>query len=337
MSDPEVCPVCHNVDGGVCKSIPTGNRTFAFDCSICGQFAAAPGAYNWLMAANQIDGEPTELREITRMQRALVSHMLRNTERHEKLFVIDDEWLEHLFLEGSLPSPLVQAENLVRLIAQQVRGSGEDLGQLPQEVHAMIGAPGFRSAVSLALELEKRGLLKLNPQGGAAKLKDSPRPFSIPTHISLTLDGWQRFEDEQRGKFAGNFGFVAMQFGDPSLDLFVRDVLKPLVKEELGYDLVDMGDVAPAGIIDNIMRTRIRDSAFVIVDLTHDNSGAYWEAGYGEGLGKPVIYICERAKFDADGTHFDTNHSTTVFWSREGPEQFRQKFLATLRRSLDGR
>ena len=37
----------------------------------------------------------------------------------------------------------------------------------------------------------------------------------------------------------------------------------------------------------------VRDAAFVISDLTHDNSGAYWEAGYAEGLGKPVIYICE--------------------------------------------
>ena len=32
-------------------------------------------------------------------------------------------------------------------------------------------------------------------------------------------------------------------------------------------DLVDMHDVGRAGVIDNIMRTQIRDAAFVIVDL----------------------------------------------------------------------
>ena len=96
-----------------------------------------------------------------------------------------------------------------------------------------------------------------------------------------------------------------------------------------------MRDVARAGVIDNIMRTQIRDSAFVIADLTHDNPGAYWEAGYAEGLGKPVIYICEKSKFDNESTHFDTNHCTTVPWSKDDPEGFRKELIATLRRSLD--
>ena len=80
---------------------------------------------------------------------------------------------------------------------------------------------------------------------------------------------------------------------------------------------------------------QIRDAAFVIADLSHDNLGAYWEAGYAEGLGKPVIYICERGKFEEKQTHFDTNHCTTVLWSTDDPDQFRRELIATLRRSLD--
>ena len=90
-----------------------------------------------------------------------------------------------------------------------------------------------------------------------------------------------------------------------------------------------------AGVIDNIMRIQIRDSAFVIADLTHDNYGAYWEAGYAEGLGKPVIYICEKTKFDEKKTHFDTNHCTTILWSEDDPEGFGKELIATLRRSLN--
>ena len=96
-----------------------------------------------------------------------------------------------------------------------------------------------------------------------------------------------------------------------------------------------MRDIGRAGIIDNIMRVHIRDAKFVIVDLTHDNNGAYWEAGYAEGLGKPVVYICEREKFEAKKTHFDTNHCMTVPWSRDDDEGFRRRLTATLRRSLD--
>ena len=96
-----------------------------------------------------------------------------------------------------------------------------------------------------------------------------------------------------------------------------------------------MRDVTQSGIIDNLMRNKIRDSAFVIVDLTHDNFGAYWEAGYAEGLGKPVIYICQKTKFDDAKTHFDTNHCTTVLWSMEEDSSFRRQLIATLRRSLN--
>ena len=95
-----------------------------------------------------------------------------------------------------------------------------------------------------------------------------------------------------------------------------------------------MLDVAQAGIIDNLMRERIRDAKFLLVDLSHDNNGAYWEAGYAEGLGKPVIYICEQDKFKKAKTHFDTNHCTTVTWSLTETDHFEKELLATLRRSL---
>ena len=59
----------------------------------------------------------------------------------------------------------------------------------------------------------------------------------------------------------------------------------------------------------------IRTSRFLIADLTHENPGAYWEAGYAEGLGKPVIYTCEKKKFENQvKTHFDTNHHLTLQW-----------------------
>ncbi len=126
-----------------------------------------------------------------------------------------------------------------------------------------------------------------------------------------------------------------MKFNDIILDRFVEIVVEPAIKKGIDYELVGMRDVARSGIIDNIMRAHIRDAAFVIVDLTHDNPGAYWEAGYAEGLGKPVIYICERSKFSEQSTHFDTNHCTTVVWSADSPDHFSSELIATLRRSLN--
>ena len=151
---------------------------------------------------------------------------------------------------------------------------------------------------------------------------------------TLTVEGYARLAELEETDIVSSKAFIAMKFNDTELDAFVKDVVKPTVRG-FGYDLEDMRDVAQAGVIDNIMREQIREAAFVIADLTHDNSGAYWEAGYAEGLDKPVIYICEKTKFEEHKTHFDTNHCTTVPWSKNDPEGFRKKLIATLYLSLN--
>ena len=215
-------------------------------------------------------------------------------------------------------SPAIQAMNLIRRIGDEVSQSGEPISKFFVD---------GRISVQFMDDLVESGIV-IAPEVTRG-VKDTTYYF-----VNLTLAGWERYEQEKRGEFEGNFGFIAMQFDDPGLDDFVQDVVKPAVKNGIGYDLVDMRDVAQAGVIDNIMRVQIRDSAFVIADLTHDNHGAYWEAGYAEGLGKPVVYICERTKFERDGSHFDTNHCTTIPWSRDDPERFGRELIATLRRSL---
>ena len=225
-------------------------------------------------------------------------------------------------------SPAVQAMNLIRHIGDEVSKSGRPLASLGN-IHRIIGSPTKQFAEKILEELwSQKGLVQMSePTGtfGGSFFKD----------VSLTLDGWELYEAEKRGEFNGDYGFIAMQFDNSELDNFVNDVVKPAVKDGIGYKLVDMKDIARAGIIDNIMRIEIRDAAFVIVDLTHSNPGAYWEAGYAEGLGKPVIYICKKERFEAEGTHFDTNHCTTIPWSRKDDAGFREQLIATLRRSLD--
>ena len=223
-------------------------------------------------------------------------------------------------------SPAVVAMNLIRYIGDRVSESREPIPRLAG-IAGIIGAQGDELANHLIEELEEKGLIRVGT---------SPKTFGGTAFqgVNLTLDGWEKYEREKLGLFSGNRGFLAMQFDDPALEAFVEEVVKPATKE-IGYDLVDMRDVARAGVIDDIMRVQIRDAAFIIADLTHDNSGAYWEAGYAEGLGKPVIYICKQTKFEEESTHFDTNHCTTIPWSEDDGEGFRERLIATLRRSLE--
>ena len=228
---------------------------------------------------------------------------------------------------SSFVSPAARAINLIRYIGDKVIESGKPISRLNQFAES-IGAPSEELADGLLEELSDRGIVRMLKS-------DRTLRGTMFFNVDLTLIGWEQYDAERRGQLDGNYGFIAMQFGDPVLTSFVEDVVKPAVKKDVGYDLVDMKDIARAGVIDNIMREQIRGATFVIVDLTHDNPGAYWEAGYAEGLGKPVIYICEKEKFETQKTHFDTNHCTTVPWSKGDEESFCQNLTATILRSLN--
>jgi nucleoside 2-deoxyribosyltransferase len=126
---------------------------------------------------------------------------------------------------------------------------------------------------------------------------------------------------------------MAMKFGDPVLEQFLSNVFKPAARLA-GFDLFKLDDVPKAGLIDDQLRVEIQSSDFLVADLTHDNLGAYWEAGYAEGLGKPAIYTCERSKFEETKTHFDTNHHLTIVWDVATPDVAASALKATIRATL---
>lgn len=315
-----ICPICGNAGSGRCEEHQTTGDFAPLDCTNCGRY--------------NISG--TALREmssifLTNMQKSAISHFLRTASSNTKPPMITPDWLSRFKESGKLPNPATQVLNLIRAIGDHVSQHGTGFFMSPSTA-SIIGAFDFRSSERLLEQLIDKNLV--------IKIGQDTRPSPIGGVLAgyvydLTLDGWSRYEAERRGEVSVNRGFLAMKFGIPSHDKFADLVIKPTVRDGIGFDLVDLRDVSRAGIINNIMRTQIRDSAFVIADLTHDNHGAYWEAGYAEGLGKPVIYICERTKFDTAKTHFDTNHCTTVLWSETDDELFGKELVATLRRSLN--
>jgi hypothetical protein len=147
---------------------------------------------------------------------------------------------------------------------------------------------------------------------------------------NLTAKGWQRFEDLKRARVSSNFAFFARQFDNPDLDRVFDECLRHAVAQT-GYEL----RTAPqrAGLVDAVIEDAIRRCRFLIADLSDDNAGAYWEAGFAEGLGKPVIYICRSRR---KKTHFDTNHRHTVRWDLSSLDQTAKKLKAVIRNTLLG-
>ena len=134
--------------------------------------------------------------------------------------------------------------------------------------------------------------------------------------FQLTLEGWKHYGALRQARTESRVAFIAMKFGDDELERVVRTCFRPAVTRT-GFELRDLQDHKRAGLIDDQIRAGLLAARFVLADLTHDSFGAYWEAGFADGLGLPVIYTCKRAKWEGAKSHFDTNHMVTVLWDVE--------------------
>lgn len=168
--------------------------------------------------------------------------------------------------------------------------------------------------------MDKKLFRKEQSQGGKLSLK-------------LTMSGWELYEKLRHQTEDSYRAFMAMAFNQPDIARMLTEHFKPAVART-GFDLKPLNEGQPAGLIDNQIRAAIRTAAFVVADLTHENNGAYFEAGFAEGLGVPVLYTCQDEVFNKKKTHFDTNHMVTILWNLERPDEAASKLTATIRATL---
>ena len=65
------------------------------------------------------------------------------------------------------------------------------------------------------------------------------------------------------------------------------------------------------------IKKEIRGALFVVADLTDERPSCYFEAGYAEALGRPVIYVASKQSVVHPGTrtniHFDIHMNMNFF------------------------
>jgi hypothetical protein len=130
-------------------------------------------------------------------------------------------------------------------------------------------------------------------------------------NVRLSAEGWQRIAALRETPLVSKKAFVALRFVKDMLDMFASHI-KPAVLAA-GYDAEISGAPAHNDKIDAHIMMQIKSSRFVIADVTHENNGVYFEAGYAIGLGRPVIWTCN--KLHEDKLHFDTRQYNHILWT----------------------
>jgi hypothetical protein len=140
--------------------------------------------------------------------------------------------------------------------------------------------------------------------------------------------GWLQLEGI--GKTDAQIGFCAMWFAD-EVNILWTDCIQSAILDA-GYEPLRIDGKQHNNKIDDEIIASIRQSKFVVSDLTGNRGGVYYEAGFAHGLGLPVIFMCRESQ--EDNPHFDIRQYNTIFWTTENLAEKRKdlanRIIATM-------
>ena len=248
-------------------------------------------------------------------------------EDNTKKAIIDGDRINSILSDPITPKTVVQ--RLDKLILHIYRASSSlghhiNINDVPPSVAYAVDHEEVKAMFDELVDMEYGKYERLEPgtygfgSGGSV-----PEELGLNTNIFiLTTKGHSRAEELISTNINSNKVFVAMGFKDDLLSA-MENSIKPACRD-CGFDAYLISDKEHNnGITDEII-IGIKTSKFVITDFTYNNCGAYFEAGYAQGLGREVIRCCKKEWFDGvdengnkNRLHFDVQHYNFILWENE--------------------
>ena len=211
-------------------------------------------------------------------------------------------------IEAALPTYRVSEKQLLLLRALERRTAfpGQKVIVSPEVDYPLAWAAGEDEFRYLLRALIERGLVIRTD--GPADLKDS-----FVFEFEITPQGWTFLDERARPSVISDQVFVAMSFVPelkPAWEIGIRPALTKAQFRPYRIDVEPHIDRIDAKIM-----TEIKNSRFLVADVTMQRQGVYFEAGYAFGIGLPVFW-CVRDD-DLPNVHFDTRQYYHVVWRDE--------------------
>jgi hypothetical protein len=281
--------------------------------------------------------------------RSIISHVLRK--RMDKRTPFTCDILAGVLKNNSLPTPAEQANNFITYLGGYLSSPGssfavpaQQMNPSEEKIYGLLGiktgSAEWNDLYFIITALDEQRILNVEYQPGMT----TSGGRKIPLRVSLTLAGWQKYEELQRSVKDSRKAFVAMEFPNPDKtaeNYFFQNTLldKYLVPaaKKAGYDLANALRSEPkAGNLYARLEVEIRAARFVVAEISQHNNGAYWEAGFARGLGKPVIYMYNNVIGKSDRPHFDVGSDLYIPWELDKPEKAADDLKAVIRATLFG-
>jgi nucleoside 2-deoxyribosyltransferase len=128
--------------------------------------------------------------------------------------------------------------------------------------------------------------------------------------VAITPDGWNYLEQHERHIEERTQAFVAMSFSEDLKPIWEGPIYNAITKA--GYKPYRVDAEPHIDRIDFKIISEIKNSRFLIADVTEHKLGVYFEAGYALGLGLPVIWSVRKDYLHK--VHFDTRQYNHIVW-----------------------
>jgi nucleoside 2-deoxyribosyltransferase len=148
-------------------------------------------------------------------------------------------------------------------------------------------------------------------------------PFFVP--YTITADGWIEIERAIQNSNKKQ-AFIAMKFKD--MDNIYKAIYRAI--EDAQFIPLRIDKKEHINQITNEIQYEISQSGLIVADVTGQNQGVYFEAGYAIGLNIPVIWTCNNE--EKEKIHFDTRQYNTILWKDENDlyEQLKNRIIAIM-------
>ena len=286
------CPLC-DVRAG--RNSLSDRDSFIITCDRCGKFEISGIAERTSLKTPEISEK-----------RYLLSGRTRNFyESYGTPFLLTNENLEQTI--NSVPRNVVDKRLiLLKYLANLIETPGRSIMIDTEKIYP------------IAYCMDEKELNFYLGDLHELKFINDMNPLRSPRKIILKAKGWEEIDRLQTTPIDSNQVFLAMKFPKKdSTDDIDRQLLEAcengfiLGIKDTGHDFLKIDEKQHNRKICEEILYEIKQSKFLVADVTGQRGGVYFEAGYALALGKEVVWTCHESEKDV---HFDARQYNRITW-----------------------
>jgi len=293
------CPVCKHTEGVEEERI--GPSAVLHRCPVCGE-------YEMPLFVPEVHGDEV-------LNRKLSAWIREQNERGEAVRFVREGMIESILAGIPNYRPSEKSLKLLKAIERKSRRPSDEITLNLDEDIPLAYADDADELAFYLQSLSDRALIHIKPKPNA---QVTDYLYGRQRSLTITPSGWDYLDAHASDLEEKTQAFVAMSFSDKMKPLW-KDAIQPAI-EKAGYTAYRVDEELHSDNIIFKIMAEIKNSRFVVADITDQKNGVYFEGGYALGLGLPVIWSVR--KDDAHNVHFDTAQYNQIRW--ESAEQLRE-------------